>query len=247
MLFAPKRIIIIANRAENVRRDIFMKKCPQCNTVFDDVLIYCTKDGMPLIEENLVLPSELSPDYEEETLINRDSITINIPATEKPTEEFNQLPPTEQVVPIVIETQRNTGKYVLFLIAGLILGGGLVLGTLGFIWFLNQRNSVQTDTSNNRNSAQTEDNSTSKTPSIAGEKHETRTDKSNDEFNGRVITLNAYVRSAPDRSSDEIDILPINDRLNIIRRENENSPWYFITCEHRTSGWMHGNTIEFTK
>lgn len=228
-----------------------MKKCPQCNNVFEDQLIYCTKDGTPLIEETFVLPSESSPiDTEEETLIRHDSITVNIPDTEKPTEEFNRsttTAPTEQVVPIVIEKQRNTGKYLLFLIVGLILGGGLVLGTLGFVWFLYQENSVQTDNRTNRNSAQTVEKTTTETPKIADEKHETRTAAPDDEFNGRVITLNAYVRSAPDRGSDETDILPINDRLNIIRRENENSPWYFVTCEHETSGWMHGNTIEFTK
>lgn len=228
-----------------------MKKCPQCNNVFEDALIYCTKDGTALIEETFVLPSESSPaDDEEETLIHHDSITINIPDTEKPTEEFNcstTIVPTGQVVPIVIEKQRNTGKYLLFLIMGLILGGGLVLGTLGFVWFLYQENSVQTDNGANRNSAQNLEKIATETPKIIDEKHETRTAESDDEFNGRVITLNAYVRSAPDRGADETDILPINDRLNISRRENENSPWYFVTCEHDSSGWMHGNTIEFTR
>lgn len=228
-----------------------MKKCPQCNTVFDDVLIYCTKDGTPLIEENLVLPSELSPDDEEETLINRDSITINIPDTERPTEEFTQIPPTEQVVPIVVENQRRTGKYLLFLIAGLILGSGLVLGTLVFVRFVYQENTFQNSNVSNRssvgNSNTDEDNSETQTLPVASEKHSARTDESNDEFNGRVITLNAYIRSAPDGNSSELDILPINDRINIIRREDLNSPWYFVACEHDSSGWMHGNTIEFTR
>jgi hypothetical protein len=39
----------------------------------------------------------------------------------------------------------------------------------------------------------------------------------------------------------------MNDRIDIIRRENENSPWYQIECEHGTGGWMHGDTIEFTQ
>ena len=76
-------------------------------------------------------------------------------------------------------------------------------------------------------------------------KHETRTSADDDEFNGRVIAVNAYVRTSPSRSSDEIDVLPVDDRINIEKRENENSPWYYVTCEHGTSGWMHGNTIEF--
>lgn len=249
MLFALKQIIIIANRAENVRKEKFMKRCPQCNSVFDDVLTYCTKDGTELIEENFVLPSESSPiDDEEETLINRDTITINIPEipeTERPTEEFfNQIPPTQQVVPIVVKKERNTGKYVLFLIVGLFIGGGLVLATLMFARTFYRQTSTQTKVETNQNS---QINSSEKTPSVADEKHLTNTSAPDDDFNGRVITLNAYVRSAPDRNSDETDILPINDRLNIIRRENENSPWYYITCEHGTSGWMHGNTIEFTR
>jgi len=78
-------------------------------------------------------------------------------------------------------------------------------------------------------------------------KHAVRTDDADDEFNGRVITLNAYVRSQPSRTAREIDVLPIDDRLEIEERENENSPWFEVTCEHGTKGWMHGNTIEFTR
>ena len=81
----------------------------------------------------------------------------------------------------------------------------------------------------------------------SAKKHETRTSADDEEFNGRVIASNAYVRASPSRNSDETDVLPVDDRINIERRENENSPWYFVTCEHGTSGWMHGNTIEFTK
>lgn len=226
-----------------------MKRCPQCNNVFDDVLTFCTKDGTELIEENLVLPSESSPiDDEEITLINRDSITINIPETERPTEEyFNQIPPTEQVIPIIVKKERNTGKYLLFLITGLLVGGGLVLATLGFVWFISQENSAQSNENRPINADSNSETTSIETPQTASAKHETRTVAPDNDFNGRVITLNAYVRSAPDRNSSETDILPINDRLNIVRRENENSPWYYINCEHGTSGWMHGNTIEFTE
>lgn len=226
-----------------------MKKCPQCNSVFDDVLTYCANDGTELIEENLILPSDSSPvDDEEDTLINRDSIVIKIPETELPTEEFStNLPPTEQVVPIVIEKQRNTGKNLLFLIAGLIIGGGLVLATLGFVWFISQKNAEQTNENRPANTESNRETIAAETPQTASAKHENRTDETDDEFNGRVISLNAYIRSAPDRDSGETDILPVNDRLNIIRRENENSPWYYVACEHGTSGWIHGNTIEFTR
>ncbi len=52
---------------------------------------------------------------------------------------------------------------------------------------------------------------------------------------------------ATDGTPDEIDVLPVDDRITIERRENEKSPWYYVTCEHGASGWMHGNTIEFTQ
>ena len=70
--------------------------------------------------------------------------------------------------------------------------------------------------------------------------------KSDEDFNGRVIVENANVRSAPSASASQVDILPDGDRITIERRENATSPWYYVTCEHGISGWMHGNTIEFT-
>ncbi len=231
-----------------------MKRCPQCNSVFDDTLVYCTNDGTPLVTEGFVLPSESSPiDAEEVTVIHHDPINISIPNEPAPTEAFNfqTLPPTENVVPVIIEKRRNTGKYLLFLVAGLLLGGGLVLAGVLFVMYLNQNKNTQTNITVNKNSTP---NSTPKvketpteTPKTAGAKHEKRTDTSDDEFNGRVITLNAYVRSLPNRNSKETDILPIDDRLNIEEREDESSPWYRVTCEHGTSGWMHGNTIEYTR
>ena len=77
--------------------------------------------------------------------------------------------------------------------------------------------------------------------------HSEKTLAADDEFNGRVITLNAYVRSAPSKTATQIAVLPQDDRINIGTRESPNSPWYKVVCEHGTSGWMHGDTIEFTK
>jgi len=230
-----------------------MKRCPQCNSVFDDTQIYCTNDGTVLIEETFVLPSENSPlDAEEETVIRHAPVTIEIPNENAPapTAQFNyQIPPSENVVPVVIEKRRNTGKYLLFLVIGLVLGGGLFLATVVFAMFLFQNQTSQTADRNNRNSPlnSAQKGKETPTPLTASAKHAPRTAEADDEFNGRVITLNAYVRSSPSRNAKEIDILPVDDRLHIEERENENSPWYRVTCEHGTSGWMHGNTIEYTK
>jgi hypothetical protein len=232
-----------------------MKRCPQCNSVFDDALVYCTNDGTPLLEETFVMPSENLPsDAEEITVIHHDPITIDIPnpnAPPAPTEAFNyQAPPTQTVVPVIVEKPRSSGKNFLYLIAGLLLGGGLVLAAVLFGLFLYQNKTTQTVNVNRTaptNSPQNVKESPTEAAKTPDAKHETRTDKPDDDFNGRVISLNAYVRASPNRNSKQIDVLPINDRLDIAERENESSPWYRITCEHGTSGWMHGNTIEFTR
>src|SRR5215213_4416433 len=134
-----------------------MKKCPQCNSVFDDSLVFCTNDGTPLVAETFVLPSEASPiDAEEEiTVVHHDPITIDIPDNRPPapTEQFNyQTPPVETVIPVVIEKRRNTGKYLLFLFLGLILGGGLVAAGVLFAIYLTQNKQTQAPTTPNRNS-----------------------------------------------------------------------------------------------
>ena len=226
-----------------------MKRCPQCNSVFDDSLVYCTNDGTPLLDETFVLPSEVSPtDVEEETVIHHDPITIDIPNTSAPapTEQFGyQAPPAVET--IIVEKRRNTGKYLLFLVLGLVLGGGLVLAAVLFTLYLSQNDPSPVVNTANQNSAPTPSNRTpTPTPVVASAKHEKHTDAPDSEFNGRVISKNAYVRSQPSRSAKQVDVLPVDDRLRIEERENESSPWFRVTCEHGTSGWMHGNTIKYT-
>ena len=227
-----------------------MKTCPQCNRVFDDSLDYCTEDGTPLAQETFVLPSEVTPlDAEEETVVRGEPITIDIPNQNAPapTEQFNYQAPAVETV--VIEKRRNMSKYVLFMVLGLVLGGSLVLAAVLFsMYFFQNKPPANTVNRNSQiNSTTTPKPTTTTTPITASAKHEKRTDADDDEFNGRVITLNAYMRSSPSRSAQEIDVLPIDDRLHIEERENENSPWYRVTCEHGTAGWMHGNTIEYRR
>lgn len=227
-----------------------MKRCPQCNSVFDDSLVYCTNDGTPLLDETFVLPSEASPiDTEEETVIHHEPITIDIPNPNPPpapTEQFNyQQPPVVETI-IVEKPRRNAGKYLLFLVLGLILGGGVVLAAVLFAMYLQSQNNDQpVVNSSTPNSAPTPVRTPS--PITASAKHEKHTAAPDDEFNGRVISKNAYVRSSPGKNSKQVDILPVDDRLEIEDRENEKSPWFRVTCEHGTSGWMHGNTIKFTE
>jgi len=226
-----------------------MKKCPQCNSVYTDDTEYCLNDGQILISEVFPLPSEVSPDDEEITIIRTEPIVVDLSPTNAPTLEY-QMPP--QNVPA--KTKSSSKNYLVFLIIGLLLGGGLVLATLFLAKNFYQNNNasnmksstINANQASNKNESKNSDSPADKQVT-ASAKHQEKTGDADEEFNGRIITLNAYIRSSPSRSSSEIDILPVDDRLTITARDNENSPWFHVVCEHGVSGWMHGNTIEYTK
>lgn len=232
-----------------------MKRCPQCQTLYEDATQFCLNDGQLLIAD---APS--NADSEEDTVIRHDPIIVdfNQPTAPPETIAYQTAPPGIQPT-IIVEKQRNTGKYLLFLVIGLLLGGGLVLATLLIAGSFNRDrtenssnmggNRAERIVTTSQNSNNT--NNVASTPSNANliesnRTHAEKTGATDDEFNGRVITLNAYVRSAPSKSAAEVSILPKDDRIKIGERENANSPWYRVTCEHGTAGWMHGDTIEFT-
>lgn len=227
-----------------------MKRCPQCNSVYEDEVRFCSNDGAGLVKETFALPSEAN-DFEAETIVRHAPVVVDLSAGQIPPEPIiRQNPPVETVI---IEKPVKRRNPAIFLVLGLILGGGLVLATL-----LLARSFYQNDISNKVKITQTSDTNSNETVKTLPnetpinikeltQKHETRTNADDDEFNGRVIASNAYIRASPSRNADKVDVLPIDDRINIERRENENSPWYYVTCEHGASGWMHGNTIEFTQ
>jgi len=225
-----------------------MKKCPQCNSVYTDDTEYCQNDGQFLISEILPLPSQASLDDEEITIVRTEPIVVDLSPTNAPTLEYQTpaMPPAK--------AKSNSGRYLIFLITGLLLGGGLVLATLFLAKNFYQNNDANNTKSRAVNFNQAQNNSESNTTNLqankqvtASAKHQEKTGVSDEEFNGRVITLNAYIRSSPSRNSSEIDVLPVDDRLTITARDNENSPWFHVVCEHGVSGWMHGNTIEYTR
>jgi hypothetical protein len=233
-----------------------MKRCPQCNLLYENTVEFCQQDGTPLIEESFMLPS----DDDEPTIVRHDPIMINIPQSNEFSTANQPTVPTENIVVVPVEKTSSTGKYALFLMIGLLLGGGLVLATL-----LITRNNSQSanDDSNQKiiapnqptNISQTKpsianSNANLKTPDAetASAKHSEPNDDANDGlFNGRVIVSNARIRRDPSSTAPVEDVLPYGDRLDIIDRANPNSPWYQVECEHGTTGWMHGDTIEFTK
>lgn len=225
-----------------------MKRCPQCNSVFADNQVYCTTDGTPLEQENLALPSE----FEEETVVRRDPIKIDVTdADQMKTRVDFSPPPTEAAAtPVVVVKQRNAGKYLLFLVVGLLLGGGLVLATLFFARNYDRANNPNQAANKTETTVNREPKTPTPTPTPAptpNAEHLARTETADEDFNGRVIVENANIRSSPSKNAPAVTLLPNGDRLNIERRASDESPWYYVTCEHGTSGWMHGDTIEFTQ
>lgn len=228
-----------------------MKRCPQCHSLYEDATQFCLKDGQPLVGD-----APPDADFEEDTVIRHDPIIVDFNQPE--TVAYQVSPPVNQPT-IIVEKQRNAGKYLLFLVIGLLLGGGLVLITLLIAGNLNRdKTSVKVDAGDNRaerivsnqnssvsinaDTIQNNANAVETSPVHAG-----KTSAADGDFNGRVITLNAYVRAAPSKSAVENSILPKDDRIKIGARENANSPWFRVTCEHGAAGWMHGDTIEFTE
>ncbi len=229
-----------------------MKRCPQCNSVFDDNLSFCTHDGTPLAQENFTIPSEFVPtETDEQTIIRREPIRVNVSEPEIPNAQPEyQIPPTANVEPIVVVKRRNTGKYILFLILGLVLGGGLVLATLLLAqsYYRNNNSNVVITSAPNANVREVKTPTLTPTPApTPNAEHIVKTSETDEDFNGRVIVSNANIRSSASKTAAPITLLPLDDRLTIERRANEESPWYYVTCEHGTSGWMHGDTIEFTQ
>jgi hypothetical protein len=215
-----------------------MKKCPQCNNVFADDNKYCLNDGTLLIEENLPMPSEIEIG-EEPTQIRTEPIIVDIAQEIPPTVEN---PPVQETIIVhrpPEEKRSKTPKYIVFLLLGLLIGGGLVLGTflLAGKFYQNQNSNVDYTNVNL---------SVKNTENVGAKSDKTISDNS-DGFNGRVIAINANLRSEPGLYSDEIAVLPIDEKINIIRRENDSSPWYYVEAENGESGWIHGNTIEFTR
>jgi len=141
-----------------------MKFCPTCQTRYDEeILLFCTKDGSPLIEEKTPvfteLPSEdAEDDFGEQTVIRRKS--SNVPTQALPQEpEIKKevaprivIPTTKDEPPPLVRTKTtasyrreppppqksNTGKTVMLTILGTI---ALLAATGGIFWFLSNQNS----------------------------------------------------------------------------------------------------------
>lgn len=236
-----------------------MKRCPQCDLVYENDNDFCASDGTRLVEEKFTLPSSES-DFEAETIIRREPIVVDLSTPAVKDTNYQAAPPVvESVIVREVPSKSNSRSAAVYLALGLVLGGILVLTTLLLarnFYADNPANdnsreiAVNVSEAKPKNSLTATENRNENKGNLtetASLKHDQPTSASGIEFNGRVIAINARVRSAASKSAAQIDVLPLNDRINIERRENENSPWFYVTCEHGTDGWMHGDTIEFTQ
>ena len=242
-----------------------MKKCPQCNSVFEDDMRYCKEDGTTLVDEAFSMPSDFTPedhdDGEQETVMRYKPINFDFPSPSSPPKQ-PQIQPAQQPqansyaqnqnnIPPQTPSKSGGGclKYSLILMLGLLIGGGIALGmvVVGY-FYLNNASNENPDTNKNiivKNTPTTEQNNNSKK---SGNKHsKSNEDVDESKLNGRVIKRRASLRSSPSRSGRRIDRLPKNDRLEIIKRKSSTSKWYQVECEHGSRGWIDGYSIEFTE
>lgn len=231
-----------------------MKRCPQCNSVFEDEMIFCKQDGTLLGQDGFSLPSDFLPnaetETEQETVLRYQPINIdiekpNIPQQPQPIEQpqVNPYIPNHGNFPPPSSPKQNRGclKYSVFLLIGLIIGGGIVLAILGFGYFYLNKSSNANVANNNTNIATNQNTKTS------DNKHSQPNPNVDEKsLNGRIIRANAILRSTPNSNSKRVDTLPKNDRIEIIQRRSSTSKWYEIECEHGSRGWIDGYTIEFT-
>jgi hypothetical protein len=240
-----------------------MKRCPQCNSVYEDEKIYCLEDGTSLVNEAFTLPSDFSPEDqsgEQETVIRNPPLVFdisnqNIP-TQQPQTQHLPKPPVNPYAPnqgnfsgqVPSKPNRGCLKYSLFLLIGLLIGGGIVLGimSIGFVYMNNSAN--ENKNSNISETAQnTASNRSTDDKQTTGTHSEKNVNADQTKLNGRVIRNRAVLRSSPSSSAGIIDRLPKDDRIEIVQRKSSTSRWYQVECEHGSKGWIDGYSIEYTQ
>ncbi len=241
-----------------------MKRCPKCNTVFEDQKRFCGNDGSVLVIENPATQAHETPDDfddEQVTIVRTEPVNLKFTFPE----EIPEAPPLEEDTGPLISLPESSEdsaslppkpkskvlKYALIMAIGLFFGGALVLGAvgLGYFYVVNQPTRNSSDSSRDKVQENIAPEKSNKSNDIETEVDHSKKNPNADEskLNGSVIKEKVFVRSLPDRTSAKAGLVPQNDRLEIFKRENPTSPWYEIKCEHGVQGWMHGNTIRFTK
>jgi len=238
--------------------------------LFSDELLYCTDDGSGLV---LAVPRNDGEDYD--TVIRPTNFVVDVGHSESDVSEGSGLTGTSEQ--ITSSNNEGTKTTLLTLIAGIGFGGMLVLAIILLIlWNSDKPVAVQPSNANSNSNGNVNSNFLSPSPSLAkidsnksssdeGEPLTTQpvapvddsiSDSSKslekqkskrNQFNGRVIALNAIVRIAPTMEAPELGIISYNTPIKIGKSAGGNNPWFRITTRGGESGWIHGNMIEFVK
>ena len=149
-----------------------MKFCPTCQTRYDEeILLFCTKDGTPLIEESqpnfTALPSEsLDDERDEETIVRRKSPVSSSPADYEPNrastpriviptgeqQPREQQQPQIKPAPYQAAPKNNTAKVVLLTILGTVV---VLAGAAGVFWMLQSEKNEPRNSNTNFNTVNT--------------------------------------------------------------------------------------------
>ncbi|MFN0277396.1 MAG: SH3 domain-containing protein [Pyrinomonadaceae bacterium] len=243
-----------------------MKQCPRCNEVYSEQLQFCLNDGSSLIEFR-------NSDDGPETVARNTPIVINLDdAQTGQSSNQSQRSQTDQA-----SSKKGFG----LLLAGVAIGGVLVLVTIFAMSFMQKSDAVTRQgnissgdpTIKNTNIAvsktentdvtKTDNEDTSTNAKKSGkskptEKEVSESDKENSSvesktklkrkgFNGRVIMMNAIIRSSPSMYAPEIYVVGYDESIKIGKSAGGNNPWFRVTTSNGSTGWMHGNTIEFVR
>ena len=241
-----------------------MKRCPQCNSVFEDDKAFCPKDGISLVNDTFSLPSDFAPedfddDDEQQTIIRLPQKRIKTskpkiapqPELPKVQAEVNEYAPIHDNISPQTPPKESGGclKYSIILILGLLIGGGIVLGFVAasYYYFYNDvtKGSQTLEESTDKSDENTDNKDSEKI--VAGDHSKPNPSANESKLNGQIIKKTATLRSKPDSQAQRVDTLPKNDRIEIIKRRSSTSKWYQVKCEHGSKGWIDGYLIKFTE
>lgn len=231
--------------------------CPKCKRSYEDDNLFCVVDGASLV-----------------SLVEKDQNRVVVSwdddprGTEIPT-QFMSIP-QQSGIPQSIP---NNSNWLYSVIGGLVViilfGGGylvLVVSRENAAEKPRAENSTVASINKPANTSEVAYNSTAGrgdyiaanaqtvSNSVPNLKNDEEIPKSNPEatssrkgYNGRVIMMNAIIRSSPSVYAPEIYIISFNEPIKIGKSAGGNNPWFRVTTTGGMTGWMHGNTIEFVR
>lgn len=226
-----------------------MKRCSQCGAIYDDNNDFCVVDGLSLNDGHQIVVSL------EDEIATRVVQKVEAPLTATA---------ATVVQPVFVYVLLGAlGASVIFIAYTMFKAGNgtnsnvVVTATPSPTALSNNSTGGPTlaNLSNNLPPPiiPSSSNKTVKTDEPIARKEQSNIDTRSPEvavtkgYNGRVIMLNALVRIGPSDDTPAISVISYNQPVRIGKTAGPNSPWFRVTTANGTTGWMHGNTIEFVR